>query len=121
MSTDVQPAPQKGLKRARRTPQQRRLAGIRPGTPYPQGATWDGKGVNFSLFSPVSELVELCLFDGPERKAESQRITVTERTNGVWHIYVPDLKPGQLYGYRVYGPYDPANGFRFNPNKLLLD
>jgi isoamylase len=121
MSTNVQAAPHKDLKRARRTPQQRRLAGIRPGTPYPQGATWDGKGVNFSLFSPVSELVELCLFDGPERKAESKRITVTERTNGVWHIYVPDLQPGQLYGYRVYGPYDPANGFRFNPNKLLLD
>jgi len=91
------------------------------GTPYPQGATWDGKGVNFSLFSAASEAVDLCLFDGPDATAESSRIRIRERTNGVWHVYVPDVKPGQLYGYRVHGPYEPARGLRFNPNKLLLD
>jgi isoamylase len=93
----------------------------RAGTPYPQGATWDGKGVNFSLFSASSEAVDLCLFESPESKVESKRIRFKERTNGVWHIYIPDLKPGVLYGYRVHGPYDPQKGLRFNPNKLLLD
>jgi isoamylase len=93
----------------------------RPGTPYPQGATWDGKGVNFSLFSAASEGAELCLFDRADATTESRRIPISERTNGVWHIYIPDLAPGQLYGYRVHGPYDPARGLRFNPNKLLLD
>jgi isoamylase len=92
-----------------------------PGTPYPQGATWDGKGVNFSLFSAASTAVDLCLFDNPECTTESQKIRIAERTNGVWHIYLPGLKPGQLYGYRVHGPYEPARGLRFNPNKLLLD
>jgi isoamylase len=93
----------------------------RAGTPYPQGATWDGKGVNFSLFSASSEAVDLCLFDKASDKVESQRIRLKERTNGVWHIYLPGLKPGHLYGYRVHGPYEPAKGHRFNPNKLLLD
>ncbi|HEY1763904.1 MAG TPA: glycogen debranching protein GlgX [Opitutaceae bacterium] len=93
----------------------------RPGKPYPQGATWDGKGVNFSLFSAASESVELCLFDFPDQPAESRKITVTERTNGVWHIYIPEIGPGQLYGYRVHGPYEPARGLRFNAHKLLLD
>ena len=92
-----------------------------PGSPFPQGATWDGAGVNFALFSEASEYVELCLFDRADQPAESERIRLRERTNGIWHIYVPGLGPGQLYGYRVYGPYEPAKGLRFNPNKLLLD
>jgi isoamylase len=93
----------------------------RAGSPFPQGATWDGQGVNFSLFSESSEYVELCLFDRPDQTKETERIRLLERTNGVWHIYLPDVRPGQLYGYRVYGPYDPKRGLRFNPNKLLLD
>jgi glycogen operon protein len=92
-----------------------------PGEPFPQGAWWDGEGVNFSLFSATSEAVDLCLFDGPDAKAESRRISLTERTNGIWHIYLPGLAPGQLYGFRVHGPYEPAKGLRFNSNKLLLD
>jgi glycogen operon protein len=94
---------------------------VRPGKPYPQGATWDGKGVNFALFSAASESAQICLFDGPQSKQESRRIPFVERTNGVWHAYVEGLGPGQLYGYRVQGPYDPAKGLRFNANKLLLD
>ncbi|HWD21235.1 MAG TPA: hypothetical protein VHB20_18350, partial [Verrucomicrobiae bacterium] len=92
-----------------------------PGTPFPQGATWDGKGVNFALFSEASESVELCLFDSADQKQENERIRMLERTKGVWHIYVPGLKPGQRYGYRVNGPYEPRQGLRFNRNKLLLD
>jgi isoamylase len=91
------------------------------GEPFPQGATWDGQGVNFALFSEGAEMVELCLFDHTGDKQESARIRLRERTNGVWHIYLPDIKPGQLYGYRVHGPYEPERGLRFNPNKLLLD
>ena len=90
-----------------------------PGSPFPRGATWDGRGVNFSLFSESSEWVELCLFDA-SGKNES-RIRIRERTNGAWHLYLPGVGPGQLYGYRVHGPYDPHTGLRFNPNKLLLD
>ncbi len=89
------------------------------GSPFPRGATWDGRGVNFSLFSEASECVELCLFD-PDGKNE-RRIRVSERTFGAWHIYLADVRPGQLYGYRVHGPYEPDAGLRFNPNKLLLD
>jgi isoamylase len=91
-----------------------------PGSPYPLGATWDGKGVNFALFSAHAEKVELCLFDGSGHQEEA-RITLPEYTDEVWHGYLPELRPGQLYGYRVYGPYDPNNGHRFNHNKLLLD
>ena len=92
-----------------------------PGKPYPLGATWDGAGVNFALFSEHATRVELCLFDSTEDVAESQRIPLTERTDLVWHGYFPDLEPGQLYGYRVYGPYEPAKGHRFNPKKIVLD
>src|SRR4051812_12045301 len=92
-----------------------------PGNPAIQGAVWDGKGTNFALFSENAEGVDLCLFDQAEDKKESQRIRIRERTNGVWHIYLPDIGPGQLYGYRVHGPYEPEKGFRFNSNKLLLD
>jgi glycogen operon protein len=92
-----------------------------PGEPYPLGATWDGEGVNFALFSEHAEAVELCLVGDPETAAEVHRIPVRERTDLVWHVYLPDVRPGTLYGYRVHGPYAPAEGHRFNPNKLLLD
>ena len=91
------------------------------GSPYPLGATWDGQGVNFALFSEHGTGVQLCLFDSPDQPDQSQLITVTERTNQVWHCYLPDARPGQLYGYRVLGPYEPAKGLRFNPAKLVLD
>ena len=93
----------------------------RPGRPYPLGATWDGSGVNFSLFSEHATGVELCLFEGPEGDRELARIPVTEQTDLVWHIFLPEVRPGQRYGYRVHGPHDPWNGHRFNPAKLLLD
>ena len=94
---------------------------IWPGRPYPLGANWDGRGVNFALYSENATKVELCLFDGANRKKESVRLVMPEHTDMVWHIYLPDARPGQLYGYRVYGPYEPQNGHRFNPKKLLLD
>ncbi len=93
----------------------------RPGSPYPLGATWDGAGVNFALFSEHATGVELCLFEGEESETEFARIPVTEYTDQVWHIYLPEARPGLRYGYRVHGPYEPANGHRFNPAKLLLD
>ncbi len=94
---------------------------IQPGKPYPLGATWDGKGVNFALFSEHASKVELCLFDSVDSTTESSRIELPEYTDHVWHVYLPDLRPGQLYGYRVHGEYDPKHGHRFNENKLLLD
>jgi isoamylase len=92
-----------------------------PGLPYPLGATWDGKGVNFALFSEHATGVELCLFDSPDAEKESERVRFTEYTDHVWHAYLPEVLPGQLYGYRVNGPYEPQQGHRFNSNKLLLD
>ncbi|MFO7869317.1 MAG: glycogen debranching protein GlgX [Bacteroidales bacterium] len=92
-----------------------------PGAPYPLGATSNEHGVNFALYSENASGVELCLFDKDKPNKEIQRIPVKERTHDVWHVYIPDIKPGQLYGYRVYGPYEPENGHRFNPNKLLID
>ncbi len=94
---------------------------IWPGRPYPLGATWDGGGVNFALFSEHATNVELCLFDSVDAKRETYRIKLPEQTDMAWHGYLPDVRPGQLYGYRVHGPYDPAAGHRFNPNKVLLD
>jgi glycogen operon protein len=94
---------------------------IRPGRPYPLGATWDGEGVNFALFSENATAVELCLFDRADQEKETHCIRVEERTNQIWHIYLPEARPGLLYGYRVHGPYDPAAGHRFNPSKLLID
>jgi glycogen operon protein len=91
-----------------------------PGQPYPLGATWDGEGVNFALFSEHAEQVELCVFDNSGRR-ELQRIRLPEQTDLVWHGYLPEARPGLLYGYRVYGPYEPERGHRFNPKKLLLD
>ena len=92
-----------------------------PGTPYPLGASWDGEGTNFALFSEHATGVELCLYGRPEDAEESHRIDVVERTDLIWHAYLPDVRPGQLYGYRVHGPYEPEQGHRFNPNKLVLD
>lgn len=90
------------------------------GTPYPLGATWDGEGVNFALFSEHADKVELCLFDASGRH-EVQRIVIPEHIDQIWHCYLPGARPGLLYGYRVYGPYAPERGQRFNPHKLLLD
>ena len=84
------------------------------GEPYPMGATWDGEGVNFALFSEHAERVELCLFD-PKGRRETERISMRWRTDQVWHCYLPEARPGLLYGYRVHGPYDPKKGLRFNP------
>jgi isoamylase len=93
----------------------------RPGKPYPLGATWDGEGVNFALFSENATGVELCLFDHTQDERESHRIRLDECTDLVWHVYLPEVRPGQLYGYRVYGPYEPEAGHRFNHHKLLID
>ncbi|MEM0906208.1 MAG: glycogen debranching protein GlgX [Pseudomonadota bacterium] len=93
---------------------------IEPGAPLPLGATFDGSGTNFALFSAHGTKVELCLYDGVGRR-QTARITLPEKTDDIWHIYLPDVKPGQAYGYRVYGPYDPDAGHRFNHHKLLID
>ena len=92
-----------------------------PGRPCPLGATWDGRGVNFALFSEHANRVELCLFDSVDSREESLCVPLREQTDLVWHCYLPDVRPGQLYGYRVHGPYRPERGHRFNPNKVLLD
>ena len=94
---------------------------VYPGKPYPLGAQWDGEGVNFALYADNATGVELCLFKTVKDETEIKRIKLTERTHHVWHVYVVGLKPGQLYGYRVYGPYEPQNGHRYNPSKLLID
>ena len=94
---------------------------IKPGRPYPLGATWNGHGVNFAVFSEHADKVELCLFDSAQSTQESTRIELKGKTDGVWHVYVKSLWPGQLYGYRVHGPYQPEQGLRFNANKVLLD
>jgi isoamylase len=94
---------------------------IWPGSPSPLGATSNSSGVNFALFSEHGTKVELCLFDSPDVQAESYRIALPEKTNQVWHGCVPNVKPGQVYGYRVHGPDDPTRGHRFNPRKVLLD
>jgi len=91
-----------------------------PGKPFPLGATWDGTGVNFALYSENATGVELCLYDGRARR-EIDRVQVEEQTAFIWHTYIPGLQPGQLYGYRVHGPWEPARGLRFNPSKLLID
>jgi glycogen operon protein len=93
---------------------------VREGLPHPRGASWDGSGVNFSLFSANATGVEVCLFDETGEK-EIERIALPEYTDEIWHGYVPDIGPGTVYGYRVHGPYEPEAGHRFNPNKLLLD
>ncbi|HEY7612845.1 MAG TPA: glycogen debranching protein GlgX [Gemmatimonadales bacterium] len=92
-----------------------------PGSPSPLGATWDGEGTNFALFSEHATAVDLCLFNHPEDAQEAARIRLRERTDQIWHAYLPDVRSGQLYGFRVHGPYAPEDGHRFNPAKLLLD
>jgi glycogen operon protein len=99
---------------------QRANPGSSVGRPHPLGATWDGRGTNFALFSANAERVELCLFDR-QGKRETRRVALPDRTEDVWHGYFADVTPGQLYGYRVHGSYAPERGLRFNPNKLLVD
>ncbi|HEX6408830.1 MAG TPA: glycogen debranching protein GlgX [Gemmatimonadales bacterium] len=94
---------------------------IRPGQPAPLGATWDGEGTNFALFSENGHRVELCLFNHPDDAVEFERVELKERDDQVWHAYLLDVRPGQAYGYRVHGPHAPTEGQRFNPAKLLLD
>jgi glycogen operon protein len=96
------------------------VTAVWPGRPHPLGAHWDGEGVNFALFSEHAEKVELCLFDDSGRR-EIQRIVLRERTDQIWHCFLPEARPDMLYGYRVHGPYRPEQGHRFNPHKLLLD
>ncbi len=91
------------------------------GSPYPLGATWMNDGVNFALYSENATGVDLCLFDNPDAEREIIRVRMTERTNHVWHLFLPEIRPGQLYGYRVYGAYEPQNGHRFNASKMLMD
>jgi isoamylase len=106
--------PVPGRRRGRGRPRTEAL----PGNPFPQGATWDGLGTNFSLWSECAEAVQLCLFD---EDGHERRIEVLDQTAFQWHVYLPGIGPGQRYGYRVHGPYDPARGMRFNPAKLLID
>jgi isoamylase len=94
---------------------------VYPGSPYPLGSTWDGKGVNFAIFTDHATAVELCLFANENDEKETIKINLSERTHHVWHCYLPGIQPGQLYGYRVNGPYKPDEGHRFNVNKLLID
>ena len=90
------------------------------GAPFPLGASWDGRGTNFALYSAHASAVELCLFDAGGKR-EIDRVRLPRRTNQVWHAHLPGVRPGQLYGYRVHGPYEPGHGHRFNPHKLLID
>ena len=92
-----------------------------PGKAYPLGATWDGAGVNFALFSENATGVTLCLFDDTNDEKEIASIDIKEQTDQVWSVYLPQARPGIRYGYRVKGPYEPSQGHRFNPAKLLLD
>ncbi len=108
------------MSKSQRASELRPITAVWPGRHYPRGASWDGEGVNFSLFSANATRVELCVFDDTGRN-ELQRVELTERTNDNWHCYLPEARPGMLYGYRVHGPYDPERGHRFNPHKLLLE
>src|SRR5215813_8119174 len=94
---------------------------LREGHGYPLGATWTGLGVNFALFSAHATRVDLCLFDSPDAANPSACVPLPEHTDMVWHGYLPDIRPGQLYGFRVHGPYEPAAGHRCNDHKILLD
>ena len=97
-----------------------KISRVKEGNPRPRGATWDGKGTNFAVFSAHATKVEICIFDSAGER-EVERIELPEYTNQIWHGYLPDVHPGTPYGYRVHGPYEPEAGHRFNPNKLLLD
>src|ERR1700709_79584 len=108
------------LKRAVTSPIVKTRTSIREGKSFPLGATWDGLGVNFALFSANATRVDLCIFDSNGQK-EIGRVTLPEYTDEVWHGYLPDARPGTVYAYRVHGPYAPEQGHRFNHHKLLLD
>jgi hypothetical protein len=97
-------------------PKRKNVMQVWPGQPYPQGATWDGAGVNFALFSENATAVDLCLFERPDGTGEVTTIQLTEQTDQVWHVYLPEARPGQLYGYRVHGPYEPEAGGSTRPN-----
>jgi glycogen operon protein len=97
------------------------IALLWPGQPSPLGATYDGEGINFAIFSENATKVELCIFDSPDAPVESERLDLRERTNYIWHGYLPGARPGLIYGYRVHGPFDPTAGHRFNPRKVLFD
>jgi glycogen operon protein len=105
----------------RYAPETGKTTDIRTGRPEPLGASWDGSGVNFAIFSEYADGIDLCLFAKGVPDTETARIPLTSKTGHIWHAYIPGLRPGQLYGYRAHGPYSPAQGFRFNPGKLLLD
>src|SRR5215211_7697847 len=92
-----------------------------PGEPFPLGATWDGEGTNFALFSEHATGVDLCLFHHADDGEASRVVHMQERTDQIWHVYLPDVRPGQLYGLRVHGPWAPREGHRFNAHKLLID
>src|SRR4051812_9200922 len=92
-----------------------------PGSHYPLGATWDGEGVNFAIYSENATGVDLCFFEENNSDKTTEHISLTEQSHYVWHVYVPGVKPGQLYGYLLHGPYEPQNGLRFNCNKLMID
>ncbi|MGH8987151.1 MAG: glycogen debranching protein GlgX, partial [Acidimicrobiales bacterium] len=94
---------------------------IWPGNPHPLGATWDGEGVNFALYSEHATEVELCIFSDPTSAEPDQRVPMPAATDRVWHAYLPDVRPGALYGFQVDGPYAPEEGHRFNRHKLLID
>ncbi len=94
---------------------------VYPGNPYPLGATWDGEGVNFAVYAENAEGMELCLFESTDSTSENIKIQINEVSHHVWHCYIPGLRPGQLYGFRASGAFDPDNGLRFNPHKLLID
>src|SRR5436190_3393251 len=97
-----------------------RRSRVREGLSVPLGTTWTGVGVNFALFSAHATKVELCLFDSPGATRESARVVLPEHTDQVWHGFLPDARPNQLYGYRVHGPHEPKAGHRFNPNKVVM-
>jgi isoamylase len=120
VSSEIQETPAPASQARARAANDDEITAVWPGTSYPRGATWDGEGVNFSLFSEQATRVELCLFDATGRH-ERQRIDIGERTDLIWHCYLPEARPGLLYGYRVHGPYQPEKGLRFNPNKLLVE
>jgi glycogen operon protein len=91
-----------------------------PGQPYPLGVTWTGEGVNFAIFAEHANAVELCLFENLEAAHEKSRVPMREQTGQVWHVLLPDARPGQLYGYRVHGPYDPPHALRFNETNQMV-
>jgi isoamylase len=118
--TVIESAPESAVKPHRANVPAAPITAVWPGQPFPRGATFDGEGVNFAVFSANASKVELCIFE-PSGKREIQRIELQENTDEIWHSYLPEARPGMLYGYRVHGPYEPEKGHRFNPHKLLIE